>query len=59
MMNMKRILLLLGTLLLAGVLAVSLIACDNTPDQPDGTDGETTAAVTDAPTEEPTESLPT
>ncbi|MBQ4111442.1 MAG: SGNH/GDSL hydrolase family protein [Clostridia bacterium] len=55
MMNMKRILLLLGTLLLAGVLAVSLIACDNTPDQPDGTDGETTAAATDAPTEEPTE----
>ncbi|MBQ1982749.1 MAG: hypothetical protein II229_05970, partial [Clostridia bacterium] len=51
MMNLKRILILIGTLLLAGAVAVAFAACDNTPDTPE----ETTPEVTDAPTEAPTE----
>ena len=51
MMNIKRILILLGTLLLAGAVAVGFFACDT----PDGGGADTTEAVTDAPTEAPTE----
>ena len=47
MMNLKRILIFLGTLLLAGAVAVAFAACDTTPE-------ETTPEVTDAPTEAPT-----
>ena len=49
-MNIKRILILLGTLLLAGAVAVAFAACDDTPATPE----ETTPEVTDAPTEAPT-----
>ena len=60
-MNTKRFLLLLMTLLLAGVMAVSLTACDSAEDpadttaQTDATTEEPTAASTEAPTEELTE----
>jgi hypothetical protein len=51
MMNLKRILIFLGTLLLAGAVAVAFAACDTT----DGGATDTTEAVTDAPTEAPAE----
>ena len=51
MLKINRILLLLGTLLLAGAVAVSLTACDTS----DGGAADTTEAVTDAPTEAPAE----
>ena len=51
MLKINRILLLLGTLLLAGAVAVSLAACDTS----DGGAADTTEAVTDAPTEAPAE----
>ena len=47
-MKMTRMLLLLGTLLLAGVVVVSLVACDKTPviEAPDTTEApETTATL--------------
>lgn len=54
-MNKKnRILTALTAILLAGVTAVGLTACDDTVDQPDTTP-DTTAEVTAEPTEEPTE----
>ncbi len=56
MLNMKRIMILLGTLLLAGAVAVGLAAC-TTPDEPDVTDGVTTAAVTEESTDPATEEV--
>ena len=34
-MNFKRILILLGTLLLAGAVAMAFAACDKTPETPE------------------------
>ena len=54
-MNKKnRILTALAAILLAGVTAVGLVACDNTPDEPDTTP-DTTVEVTAEPTEPETE----
>ena len=54
-MNKKnRILTALAAILLAGVTAVGLVACDDTADQPDTTP-DTTASVTVEPTEPETE----
>ena len=57
-MNKKnRILTALAAILLAGVTAVGLMACDTTPDEPDTTDTtvEATAEPTEPETEAPTE----
>ena len=50
-----RNLLAVMAMLLVGILAVGLVACDTTPGETDTTADDTTAEPTEAPTEEPTE----
>ena len=59
MLKINRILLLLGTLLLAGAVAVSLAACDTSDGGATDTTEATTETLTEAPTEEATTEAPT
>ena len=59
MLKINRILLLLGTLLLAGAVAVSFAACDTGNGGTTDTTASTTEAPTEAPAEEATTEAPT
>ena len=53
MNNKNRILTVVASVLLAGMVAVGMVSCDTTPEEPDTT-VDTTVEVTAEPTEEPT-----